>query len=128
MGWSIGYDATWQRDIGYGVPATCDFPGCGAEIDRGLSYVCGCEPYGGDDGCGLYFCFKHLSYRGAKPQQCSRCINYRQPFKATPDVVEWINHKLTDESWARWRAESPKEVAELRAHVSGVTEPSNGGA
>lgn len=39
MGWSIGFDEHWQRDIGYGVPATCDHPGCGAKIDRGLSFV-----------------------------------------------------------------------------------------
>src|SRR4051812_7048849 len=26
MGWSIGYDSNWQRDIGYGVPAFCDHP------------------------------------------------------------------------------------------------------
>jgi hypothetical protein len=118
MGWSIGYDTTWKRDIGYGVPATCDHPGCGAEIDRGLSYVCGGEPYGGDKGCGLYFCERHQQGRY---QRCMRCAKYRtNKFTPTPDVAEWINHKLTDESWARWRAESPKEVAELRAHVSGV--------
>jgi hypothetical protein len=118
MSWAIGYDTTWSRDIGYGVPATCDFPGCSAEIDRGLSYVCGGEPYGGDDGCGLYFCSAHLSYRGNKQQQCSRCINYRIPFAPTPDVVEWINHKLTDESWQRWRDESPAEVADLQARLA----------
>jgi len=32
MGWSIGYDGNWKRDIGYGVPAYCDFPGCWTEI------------------------------------------------------------------------------------------------
>ena len=35
MGWSLGYDGRWKRDIGYGVPAVCDFPGCNEEIDRG---------------------------------------------------------------------------------------------
>jgi hypothetical protein len=55
MGWSIGYDSKWQRDIGYGVPGVCDDPACAEKIDRGLSYVCGGEPYGGDEGCGLYF-------------------------------------------------------------------------
>ena len=50
MGWSIGYDSNWDRDIGYGVPAYCDHPDCNEEIDRGLSYVCGGEPYGGDRG------------------------------------------------------------------------------
>jgi hypothetical protein len=52
MGWSIGFDTTWNRDIGYGVPAICDRPGCGEAIDRGLSFVCGGEPYGGEKGCG----------------------------------------------------------------------------
>lgn len=54
MGWSIGYDSKWKRDIGYGVPAWCDHPGCIEEIYRGLSHVCGGEPYGGERGCGLY--------------------------------------------------------------------------
>ena len=44
MGWSIGFDTRWNRDIGYGVPAYCDHPGCNKEIDRGLSHVCGGEP------------------------------------------------------------------------------------
>ncbi len=26
MGWSIGYDKNLKRDIGYGVPATCEHP------------------------------------------------------------------------------------------------------
>jgi hypothetical protein len=117
MGWSIGYDDSWKRDIGYGVPATCDHPGCGERIDRGLSYVCGGEPYGGEDGCGLYFCAAHLSYRGNKPQQCSRCINYRMAFGPSPDLREWIEHKLTDESWEDWRTENPREVKCLREAV-----------
>jgi hypothetical protein len=118
MGWSIGFDSRWKRDIGYGVPAVCDFPGCNEEIDRGLSYVCGGEPYGGEDGCGLYFCTTHLSVRGNKRQQCSRCINYRQPFTPKHDTLEWVRHKLTDESWERWRQESPKEVRELQAWLT----------
>ena len=31
MGWSIGYDNNWNRDIGYGVPAFCDHPKCDKE-------------------------------------------------------------------------------------------------
>jgi len=50
MGWSIGFDSSWNRDIGYGVPAYCDHPKCSKKIDRGLSYVCGGEPYGGGGG------------------------------------------------------------------------------
>lgn len=55
MGWSIGYDNNWKRDIGYGVPATCDHPDCNEEIDRGLAYVCGNEPRGGEDGGNNYW-------------------------------------------------------------------------
>jgi hypothetical protein len=109
MGWQVGYDWNWRRDIGYGVPAVCDFPRCNEEIDRGLGFVC-CdeEPYGGDRGCGLYFCEKHM-----KGGRCSRCTNYRPPFNAKPDHPDWIAHKLTDESWAAWRAENPEKVAAL---------------
>lgn len=116
MGWSIGYDENWKRDIGYGVPAVCDHPDCSEEIDRGLSYVCGGEPYGGDRGCGLYFCGKHLHMYAQLPQLCSRCgPRLRLPFTAKPDVAAWINHKLTDESWQQWRDENPKEVEFLQS-------------
>lgn len=117
MGWSVGFDSTWNRDIGYGVPATCDHPGCKAEIDRGLGYVCGGEPYGGDRGCGLYFCDLHLGHNRHGVQLCAKCLRRRPRtfFKPTPDTKEWIKHKLTDESWAQWRAENPEQVAAMVA-------------
>src|SRR5205085_3858697 len=105
MSWAIGFDTVWNRDIGYGVPATCDHPGCGALIDRGLSYVCGGEPLGGQHGCGLYFCSEHLMIAGRSreyAQVCCRCYAGRPPFTPTADRPEWIQHKLTDESWAPW--------------------------
>lgn len=115
MGWSIGWDSRWNRDIGYGVPAICDHPKCGAEIDRGLAHVCGGEPYGGEHGCGLHFCPAHLWYhtfgRGSNAecvQTCARCKRYRQPFAPKPDHPDLVHHKATDPSWAEWRA---KEVA-----------------
>lgn len=108
MGWSIGYDLTWKRDIGYGVPALCDHPRCHAKIDRGMAYVCGSDPLGGEKGCGLFFCANHLTYRTPRgsdrmQQFCPRCIQYKPPFKPKPDVQEWINHKMTDPSWEEWR-------------------------
>jgi hypothetical protein len=112
MGWSIGYDSKWNRDVGYGVPAHCDHPGCSKEIDRGLAYVCGSEPHGGEKGCGLFFCEDHLA---GCPCTCERCAQGKAPFDATPDHPDWANHKLTDESWQRWRDENPAEVAKLRA-------------
>lgn len=102
MGWSIGYDDNWKRDIGYGVPSICDHPGCKARIDRGLSYVCGGEPYGGEDGCGLFFCHKH---------QVDTCCH--ADLVPTPDLPIWMRWKLKDESWAPWRQENPEEVQTL---------------
>jgi hypothetical protein len=100
VSWAVGYDTHWGRDIGYGVPATCDHPGCGKSIDRGLAYVCGGEPYGGDQGCGLYFCDDHMLYGDAVPraQLCDRCRAGESPFEPTPDTAEWMEHKLGDES------------------------------
>jgi hypothetical protein len=122
MGWSIGYDNRWHRDIGYGVPATCDFLGCNKEINRGLSYVCGSDPLGGDYGCGLYFCGEH--FKGRKPhgsenyvQLCPRCYAYKSPYNPKPDVKAWIKWKLTDESWARWRKENKSEVNILKTQI-----------
>lgn len=114
MGWQVGYDTRWHRDIGYGVPAVCDRPGCGASIDRGLAYVCGGEPYG----CGLFFCGDHL-LAGGKRQMCERCAAEEElPFDPTPDTAEWLNWKLTDESWEQWRQGNPAEVERARAALA----------
>lgn len=107
MGWSIGYDPDWHRDIGYGVPAPCDHPDCPKEIDRGLAHVCGGEPYGGDQGCGLYFCGGHLWIGGSTPQQCERCAAGDPPFEPKPDLRVWVCWKLADRSWALWRHDNP---------------------
>lgn len=115
MGWSIGFDSKWDRDIGYGVPATCDHPDCTTKIDRGLAYVCGGEPYGGERGCGLYFCGRHMTCSAFGPQLCDRCAKRRKPFEAKPDHPDWVNWKLTDESWQEWRDANPAEVEKLRA-------------
>ena len=104
MGWSLGYDENWKRDIGYGVPADCDHPDCKEEIDRGLAYVCGGEPYGGENGCGLYFCGKHIFCNGVP--QCERCIKKRKPFTPKPDSLKWLYFKMTDPSWEEWRVEN----------------------
>ncbi len=103
MSWAIGFDSHWQRDIGYGVPAYCDHPKCHAEIDRGLGCVCGGQPYGGEKGCGLYFCGEHLWSPG---QLCNRCWRRkRPPYQPKPEHPRWLHHKETDPSWAEWRAE-----------------------
>lgn len=111
MGWSIGFDTNWNRDIGYGVPAVCDHPTCNKEINRGISYVCGGEPYGGEHGCGLFFCGKHLYFGRSKisPQLCPKCFRYdHKPYKPKPDVKEWVEHKMTHPSWKEWRIQNAK--------------------
>ena len=124
MGWSLGYDNQWNRWIGYGVPAYCDHPKCNKSIDRGLAYVCGNEPYGGERGCGLYFCEEHLGGANSLCQRCYAAEAAREAgeddaeaiaFDPKPEHPEWIHHLMTDESWAEWRAKNPKEVAKLSA-------------
>jgi hypothetical protein len=118
MGWSIGYDTRWKRDIGYGVPAICDHPDCNSEIDRGLAHVCGGEPYGGEHGCGLFFCDSHLYLSNHRPGfYCFQCWTESTPFSPKPDTQEWIQWKLTDESWAEWRAKHPEEVTALQSSI-----------
>lgn len=113
MGWSLGFDPNWNRFIGYGVPAFCDHPGCDAEIDRGLAYVCcGQEPYGGERGCGLFFCPKH---QHGPEGRCIRCLRLQPPYKRIkPEHPRWVAQLLFDKSWAQWRRENPKEVERLQ--------------
>jgi hypothetical protein len=111
MGWSLGYDRTWNRDVGYGVPAYCDHPGCNTKIDRGLAHVCGGEPDGGEEGCGLHFCDEHLVFY---PQVCLQCIDGLPPFTPKPDHPQWMRWKLRDCSWREWREKNPAAVQAIR--------------
>lgn len=121
MGWSIGYDSNWNRDVGYGVPAQCDHPGCKAEIDRGLSFVCGGEPYGGEYGCGLFVCGEHQNANNHCLQLCRHCADRRRRrLQPSADHPDWMRWKLTDESWQRWRDDNPKEVEKLRSALEGL--------
>ncbi len=108
MSWSVGYDHDWKRDIGYAVTAFCDHPDCSEVIDRGLANVC-CEqqPYGGENGCGLYFCDKHRSGSG----KCSQCAEFNEVFEMKADHPDWIAWKLVHESWEKWRSENMKWMA-----------------
>lgn len=81
MGWAFCGTDDMGREIGYGVPATCDHPGCDKEIDRGLAYCCGGmhggQGYYDEDlqtwfGCGRYFCAEHLSAFGGT--LCAECV------------------------------------------------------
>lgn len=105
---------------GYGVPAICEHPDCNEEIDRGMGFACGGEPFS-EHGCDRYFCGKHLKDRcfntgGGREcfMVCERCLKNRLPFPYKPETKEWIKHLLTDKSWAEWRKENPLEVRKLR--------------
>ncbi|MBB4985015.1 hypothetical protein [Streptomyces nymphaeiformis] len=63
-------------EAGYGIDATCEEPGCDADIDRGLAHLCGQTPGGDENGCGGYYCGSHL-YIGPSEEigdLCGRCI------------------------------------------------------
>lgn len=112
--WAIGYDEHWNRDIGYGVPGTCDHPECNNTINRGVDHVCGGEPYGGDLYCGLYFCKDHLELITPSASEesspvCAQCALGKEPFAPTPDIDEWINYKETSSYWAGWRTYQQKK-------------------
>lgn len=109
MGYSYGLNEE-GRDVGYGVPAECDHPECNAQIDRGMAYKCD----DGEEGCGLYFCGQHRW-----PTLCFRCGTNAAPFHPKPDVREWIEHKLTDPSWAEWRERNPAQVIDMQCRLGG---------
>lgn len=103
MGWAHCGTDDDGREIGYGVRALCDFPGCGAEIDRGLGYVCG-TMHGSVNGCGRYFCPAHLTVAGGN-QRCLTCAEgveeddspcppgnhqWKTQLISTPDVYERV--------------------------------------
>lgn len=80
MGWAhCGTDGL-GREVGYGVPAECDHPGCGAAIDRGLAYCCGGMHFDTGNGCARYFCGEHLYAHDCDPgdglvkvERCEAC-------------------------------------------------------
>ncbi len=122
-----------SRYGGYGVLAYCEYPGCAEEIDRGMPYACGGEPFS-EHGCDLYFCGKHLEFvtfdnKGERydcehigececemVELCERCRAGQEPFLYKPEHPKWVKYLLTDESWDEWRKDNPEEVKNLKKH------------
>lgn len=116
-----------QRWGGYGVPAICEYPTCNEEIDRGMAYACGGEPFS-EWGCDRYFCSKHTSYECVSDKKCDhenncdcefreiceRCAKGESPFPYKPETKEWLEHLLNDESWEEWRKKNPDEVEKIK--------------
>lgn len=49
-------DKALSRSAGYLVDAKCDHPDCEKELDRGLDYLCGNDPF---SGCQGFYCDDH---------------------------------------------------------------------
>lgn len=111
MGYAVYWEYTHKRFAGYGVPCQCEYPGCKSRIDRGLGHLCGEDPGGGESGCGLYFCGKHLY---CAPQLCERCSAKKKPFPPKPDTKRWMRHMFKDKTWQQWRDENPALVEAIR--------------
>ncbi len=127
------------RHGGYGVPAVCEKPECDAQIDRGISYACGGEPFS-EHGCDRYFCEKHRNYTCVTAlgdeehtceleqeddceykELCERCSHRskeypygREPFDYKPETQRWLYHLVHDFSWAEWRRMNIEKVEEYR--------------
>ncbi len=118
-----------KRWGGYGIPAYCEHPLCDEEIDRGMAYACGGEPFS-EVGCDRYFCGKHREYAGFRSDNtpcrhradckcdcwevCERCAEGKSPFDYKQEHPKWINHFLKDKSWAKHRKENPDEVKKFK--------------
>jgi len=137
MGYAV-YEDRAARDrgvdrwAGYGVPAVCDFADCTELIARGMGFRC--EEYttwryattDGEEltaeefedrgeasdqeieeqqeGCGLHFCGAHSDHE-----------THGDSVTPKPDVPEWEQHMLTDDSWAPWRAANPDRTAAMKS-------------
>ena len=124
-----------RRYGGYGVPTICEHPDCNKEIDRGMSYACGGEPFS-EYGCDMYFCSEHVVGIAVTPEgELIKCDHLREDcdyqfyevckpcstrdpdvkfFPHKPEHPDWVKHLLTDESWAQWREENPVEVEQMQ--------------
>lgn len=112
---------------GYGVPSVCEHPDCVEEIDRGMAYACGGEPFS-EVGCDRYFCGKHLFFMGFNgdnlpevggknvKEVCSRCSKGKPPFEYKPEHKTWVKHLRKDKSWAKWRKANPEELEKLQTN------------
>lgn len=127
MGYAV-YNVGAVRYGGYGVPAYCEHPECTKEIDRGVSFACGGEPFS-EWGCDRYFCGKHRHFTCTRELQnegeecddkcdadhvevCERCRDGEASFDYKQEHPRWMYHQVHDHSWAEWRSEHPDLVQE----------------
>jgi len=120
---------------GYGVPAICEYLKCNKEIDRGMSYACGGEPFS-EIGCDRYFCREHLLIENWNEEKgewckhkedceckfvevCERCASGKEPFPYKSEHPKWVKHLLTDKTWREWRNKNKDEVKKLKLTQAG---------
>src|SRR3990167_2703344 len=49
---------------------------------------------------------------------CQKCFRYdKKHYKPKPEVKEWIDWMLTDQSWEQWRKENPEKVERMRKSI-----------
>ena len=125
MGYAV-YEDRAARDLGverwagYGVPAVCDVPDCSTRINRGMGYRCeevwrsaldketGEQIEWTEPGCELHFCSEHLEHGPGHGDEIT----------PKPDIPEWMEHMLTDESWQEWRDENPDKTTWIRGELA----------
>jgi hypothetical protein len=88
MSWAYGVNSK-GKEVGYSVAATCEHPGCGAKIDRGLAYACGGThdemDYYDNPCCDGYFCEDHLAYPAVEQDATRMCAKCRAALEKGED-------------------------------------------
>jgi hypothetical protein len=108
MGWANCGTDSRGRNIGYGTRAKCDYPGCKARIDRGLSYACGDMHGKLEWACEGYFCEKHLSKSllidDETKQVCENCYREAKQYaidnpEDADELVAWFEEEEGEDWW-----------------------------
>lgn len=116
MGWAFCGVNDHGQEMGYGVPCTCDEPGCDEQIDRGLAHVCG-GMHKNPETCHKYYCEEHLFFTEAMPkgerQLCARCLKERESMS---NLNKWsrttLQEYLEDRGFAVYDTEDTEKLRE----------------
>jgi len=114
MGWAVGTGGTsghriWRAGL-------MRSPAMQQGNRSRLSHVCGMINTDGEDrGCGLHSVLTTCLDSRSSDSFVNAATHAQTPFARKPDLAEWSNHKLTDQSWAQWRAENPDRSNRFRS-------------
>lgn len=121
MGWAHCGTDSKGREIGYGIPATCDHEGCDAKIDRGLAYACG-GMHGSDGGsCEGYFCSDHRTWPDLTTEEDEFFEEMYEPHshEFCHECAEFVVQMVRDEMAAERREANLKLLVESDAPHEG---------